>query len=251
MNFAPLPDDWPVQRDRLQRIATHVLANAQHHVSGHVALTVLPGGFGTPEFGPDRSRVRIAGGSLHVERADGERDGERAATSVVVPIAGSSIRELCEAAGVEPDPDLTVGDDTPVLGDPDEMIVLDSGATGVVGDWFALGQRAIDAAVASLPDPRASVVRLWPEHFDVGVDLAPDAARRPELRCNLGASAGDPLHQEPYLYVGPWGEERPGPDGFWNAPFGAVLGFGDLDVSENPLASATEFFLHGIARLRM
>ena len=251
MNFATLPDDWPVQRDRLQRIATHVLANAQHRATGHVALTVLPGGFGTPEFGPDRSRVRIAGGSLHVERADGERDGERAATSVVVPLAGSSIRDLCRAAQVDPDPDLSVGGDTPDLGDPDEMIVLDPAATAVLGDWFSLGQRAMDTAVASLPDARASVVRLWPEHFDVGVDLAVDADRRPDVRCNLGASAGDSFHPEPYLYVGPWGDERPGPDGFWNAPFGAVVGFGDLDVSADPLAAAIEFFLHGIARLRL
>ena len=108
----------------------------------------------------------------------------------------------------------------------------------------------MDTAIASLPDPRASVVRLWPEHFDVGVDLAVDPATRPEARVNLGAAAGDGSHQEPYLYVGPWGDERPGPSDFWNAPFGATLGFADLDAAANPLHAATEFFLHGIAYLR-
>jgi hypothetical protein len=27
----------------------------------------------------------------------------------------------------------------------------------------------------------------------------------------------------PYLYVGPWTEDRPGDAAYWNAPFGAVL----------------------------
>jgi hypothetical protein len=130
------------------------------------------------------------------------------------------------------------------------MLMLDSDATTVLGDWYLLGHRAVDVAIASLPDPQASIVRLWPEHFDVGIDLAVDSRSKPGVRTNLGASAGDEFHQEPYLYVAPWSDDRPGPTEFWNAPFGATLGYGDLDVSENPLAAATEFFLHGIAYLR-
>ena len=250
MNFAELPDDWPDQRDALHLVAAHVLANAQKQMNGHFALMPLPGGFGTPQYGPDRLRLRVAGGSLFVERVDGERDGEAAATTETVPIAGSSIRQLCALAEVEPDPDLWIGEDTPDLGDPDAPIALDSITSTLVGDWFALGQRAMDAAVASLPDARSTVARLWPEHFDVGLDLAVDAARKPGTRCNLGAAAGDSFHPEPYLYVGPWDSARPGPESFWNAPFGATLGFGDLDVSENPLQAAGEFFLTGIAHLR-
>ncbi len=68
--------------------------------------------------------------------------------------------------------------DTPPLGDVDEMLLLDSSATTVVGDWYALGQRAMDVALASLPDPQASIVRLWPEHFDVGADLAVNSQRQ-------------------------------------------------------------------------
>lgn len=251
MHFSELPDDWPDQREELRRIATHVVAQAQQQVTGHFSLVALPGGFGTPQFGPERRRVRVAGGSLFVEQADGERDGEPAATTVVVTIAGSTLRQLCAAAGFEPDPDLRVGHDTPPPGDLDSPLRLDSVTSAVVGDWYALGQRAIDGAVASLPDAQASVVRLWPEHFDLGVDLAVDATGRPGVRCNLGASAGDDFHQEPYLYVGPWTDDRPGPPEFWNAPFGAVLGFGELDVSDNPLAAAGDFFLQGISALRI
>ncbi len=245
MNFASLPEDWPNQREALRRIAVHVVARAEQQATGHFALMPLPGGFGTPQFGPGRERVRVVGGSLFVESiVDGQ------ARTVVEMIAGSTIRSLCTAAGCDVDTPLSVGHDTPPLGDPDAMILLDSDAVGVLDDWYQLGHRAIDTAVASLPDAQASVTRLWPEHFDIGTDVAIDAARRPDARTNLGASPGDGFHQEPYLYVGPWGPERGGPDDFWNAPFGATLGWGDLDASDNPLRTATEFFLTGLAYLR-
>ena len=250
MHLVALPDDWPAERAVLQRVLTHVVARAQHDATGHLALVALPGGVGTPQFGPGRRRVRLAGGSIYVEDADGERDGETTATTRVAPVAGATIRELCALAGVEPDPAMSVGADTPPLGDPDEPLSLDPTAVTLLGDWWALGQRAIDAVLASLPDPRASVVRLWPEHLDVAVDLAVDPVGRPGARVNLGASAGDASRQEPYLYVGPWGDERPGPAAFWDLPFGATLGYGDVDVAEHPLAAATEFLLRGVALLR-
>ena len=250
MNFVELPDDWPRERDTLRRIATHVVAQAQQKTTGHFALMPLAGGFGTPQFGDDRRRVRVAGGSLFVENAATPTGESTTATTAVHMIAGSTIASLCAACGFAPDPDFQVGHDTPPLGDLDEMLVFDSAATTIVGDWYSLGQRAMDVALASLPDPQASIVRLWPEHFDVGIDLAVNNHEKPGVRTNLGAAAGDGFHQEPYLYVGPWGPERPGPEGFWNAPFGAVLTFGELDAAENPLAAATEFFLHGIAYQR-
>lgn len=247
MNFAPLPDDWPTQRETLRTIGTHVVARAQQQDTGHFALMPLPGGFGTPQFGADRRRVRVAGGSLFVESiVDGT------ARTRVEMIAGSTIRTLCDAAGADVDAELSVGHDTPELGDADAdaMIILDSGAVTVLDDWYQLGARAIDSAVASLPDAQAAVARLWPEHFDIGTDVAIDPIKQPEARTNLGCAAGDGFHEEPYLYVGPWGPERPGSADFWNAPFGATIGWGDLDASENPLQTAIEFFLTGLARLR-
>lgn len=250
MNFVQLPDDWPGQREALRRLATHVVARAQAEVTGNFALMPLPGGFGTPQFGPDRRRVRLAGGSLFIEHIDSTPDGPSAAHTDVHMVAGSTIRQLCEVLGVDIDLDFSVGNDTPPLGNPDEMLILDSDTTTVLGDWWALGQRAMDIAIASFPDPQASVTRLWPEHFDVGIDLAVNPVAKPGARVNIGAASGDAFHQEPYIYVAPWNEQRPGPADFWNAPFGAVIGFGDLDASDNPLAAATEFFLHGIAHLR-
>ncbi len=247
MNFATLPADWTNQRDTAQRLATHVLGQARFRHDHLFDLVPLPGGFGTPPVGPQRERVRIAGGSLFIERIVGDDVRHLTATTDVVTIAGNTIAGLCAAIGFEPDPDFWVGGDTPALGDPDEPIQLDSTTTSVLGDWYLLGQRAIDDAVASIPDAAASVGRVWPEHFDYGTDL--DA--KPGVRCNLGAAAGDAFNQQPYLYVGPWDDARPGPAEYWTAPFGAVLTFAELDIAESPLGRATEFMLHGLSYLRM
>lgn len=245
-NLHPLPDDWGAQRRTLQRIATHVLGQARFRHDGLFDLTPLPGGFGTPPVGPERERIRLVGGSMFVERVAGADVYTMTATTEVVTVAGSSIAELCRSIGFEPDPGFWVGSDTPALGDPDEMIVLDSLSAQIAGEWYLLGQRAIDEAVASLPDAQASVGRLWPEHFDHGIDLAAS----PGVRCNLGAAAGDGFSDEPYLYVGPWDAGRPGSADYWNAPFGAVVGYSDVDASADPLGRAVEFFYEGIGNLR-
>jgi hypothetical protein len=168
------------------------------------------------------------------------------ASCSAMTIAGSTLRELCSFVGFEPDPDFWTGDDTPSLGDPDTPIIFDGRAAVLLGDWFLLGQRALDEAIASVPDPAASVGRLWPEHFDYGTDLA----AAPGVRCNLGVSPGDGFHEEPYLYFGPWDDNRPGPADYLNAPFGAILSFATLDVADDPGGAATEFFLQGVAYMR-
>ncbi len=128
----------------------------------------------------------------------------------------------------------------------DETILLDSDTAAVLGEWYLLGQRALEEAVSSIPSAAASVGRLWPEHFDFGIDLA----AKPDVRVNLGAAAGDGGIDEPYLYVGPWGPERPGAAEYWTAPFGATLTFRELNLVESPLGRAVEFFLHGLSSLR-
>lgn len=246
MNFAPLPDDWPDQRDTLRFLATHLLAQARHRHDGLFDLVPSAGGFATPPVGPHRERVRLVGGSLFIERVSGDHISRLTATTEVVTVAANSLGELCARVGFTPDPDFWVGDDTPAARDPDQPIMLDGSATAALGEWYLLGQRAIDEVVASLPDPDATVGRLWPEHFDFGIDLA----AAPGRRCNLGAAAGDAFDAEPYLYVGPWGAERPGRADFWNAPFGATLSYGALDGADDPLRLAIEFFMTGIAALR-
>jgi hypothetical protein len=72
---------------------------------------------------------------------------------------------------------------------------------------------ALEALIAEAdPDEAASDIHLWPEHFDVAVELGDEAAGR---RATYGVSPGDELHPEPYAYVAPWTPPPPGPP--WNS----------------------------------
>ena len=244
-DLGPLPTDWAVQRSTMQRLAAHVLGQARHRHDGLFDLVPTPGGFGTPAVGPHRERVRLDGGRLFVERVVGDDLGALDATTTVVDIDRSTIASLCATAGFRPSPDFRVGADTPPLGDPDEPLALDGAAVELLGTWYLLGQRAIDGVVATTPSAAATVGRLWPEHFDFGIDLA----ARPDLRVNLGAAAGDAFHDGPYLYVGPWSADRPGDPTYWNAPFGAVLGYADVRSADDPVEFAERFLRRGVDRL--
>ena len=97
------------------------------------------------------------------------------------------------------------------------------GARRLVGDRG----RCVDEAGGRLAggvrgDGRPAVARALRPRLLGGSSAGDD------VRANLGASPGDAYEPEPYLYVGPWGPERPGDPGYWNAPFGAVLRRGEL-----------------------
>ena len=77
-SLAELPTTFADTRDALQRVAVHIVARARNQGGAHsIGLRVTPGGFGTPEFGPDVTRVRVSGGLIL--RESGGPDG---ATSV-------------------------------------------------------------------------------------------------------------------------------------------------------------------------
>jgi len=236
-----LPDSYVPTRDVLQHVAVHVVARARSQAVDRIGLRPTPAGFGTPLFGADRVRVRVSGGLL-------VRESEGTAGSAIVArkIDGSTLAELAAVAGVELDEDLNVGHDTPPLGDASALLAIDADAAAALAAWYAVSAAALDRVVEALPaDATPTVVQLWPEHFDVALD----AAATPEIRVNLGGSPGDGFHQEPYAYVGPWTDDRPGDPAFWNAPFGAVLGHDVLVGDPDPVTRLTEFFLDGMRRL--
>jgi hypothetical protein len=224
----------------LQRVAVHVVARARQQATGRFSLRVTPGGFGTPEFGDDCRRVRVAGELLIVES-----DAPGAASARALAIDGASLRDLAELAGVDVAAPLDVGHDTPDIGDVDAPVALDDSIARGVAEWYRVVAAALDRVAATVPAASsASLARLWPEHFDVSFDVA----AQPDLRVNLGGSPGDGYSAEPYLYVGPWTDARPGAAQFWNTPFGAArrrseLGSGDL------VAAAAAFLLEGYRRL--
>jgi hypothetical protein len=236
-----LPDTFVPTRDALRHVAVHIVARARSQAAGQISLRTTVGGFGTPAFGDDGVRVRVSGGVL-VRDADGAGHAAAEATA----LHGSTLAELASFARVDLDAALDVGSDTPPLGDVAAPLSVDAAAADALAAWYAVTAIALDRAVAQLPASAApTITRLWPEHFDVALD----AAASPECRVNLGGSPGDGFDAEPYAYVGPWTEDRPGDPAFWNAPFGAVLRYAALVDTDDPAARLADFFLGGMRRL--
>ena len=233
-----LPSGLGETRASLHRVAAHVLARARHAEIGRLDLLPTPGGFGTPAFGAHHSVLRVSGASLIIERTL----AAGAATHSIV-LDGASLAEVAEFVGLSLDPGFSVGHDTPPF-DPLEALHVDAPATLAIGAWFAFGSSLLDVVVSARPDADVDRVRLWPEHFDLGLSM--DAT--PTARVNLGASPGDDEIDEPYLYLAPWGGARPEavPDGYWNASFGAALTYGEVAAAHDPTTAALRFWRAGL-----
>ena len=229
------PDPLAPTRRTLQRVATHVLARARADHGGRFGLRVTPSGIATPVFGPDETVVRLAGTDLIHEHQT--PDG---AVLEVLALPGRTLAEAAAFAGVDLDVPFTPGGDAPAVGDPSVPLDLDPVAAAELFDWFATGARALDAVLPALTSP--TVAQLWPEHFDVGL-----AATTASGGVTLGVSPGDDAVPGPYVYVAPWGPDRPGDPGFWNVPFGAAAARAVL--TGEPVAAAAGFLRQGLALL--
>jgi hypothetical protein len=235
MAAAP-PEAYTSTRLELQRVATHILARARFAAEGRFGLRVTLSGISTPAFGDDGQVLRILGTALVRELRT-----EHGARSAIIDISGHSLAELGAFAGVDLDEEFNAGTDTPAVGDPTTPIDLHGQADEVLR-WFDIGARALDRVLPGTVEP--SIVQLWPEHFDVAFD-----AETAHGRVNLGASPGDSGQLQPYLYVGPWGADRPGDASFWNAGFGATVTRDALYRTGDPLGEAVEFFGRGLSLL--
>lgn len=235
-----LPDGYDATRETLHRVAVHVLARRRAAAISRFGLRPAIAGFATPTFGqPDEETVlRVAGTTLVREH----RDATGMHTSTC-SIDGATLDELAAFAGADLSQPFSVGRDTPGLGDVTGPLRADADAAELVGNTYAMGARAIDTLLVRVGERAApTVAQLWPEHFDLGIDIAagPD-------RVNLGTSPGDKYHAGPYAYVGPWSPERPGDAEFWNAPFGALLDIADIARGTGEVADIVEFFARGVA----
>jgi len=217
----PLPDTFTTTRNALHALAEHVIAPARWAVNGKIGLRYTWHGFGTPFFGDDE-QVRIEGDALVVAAANGEH---RAGIT--------TLRDMATAAGIKPGAPADVYTPTTAV-DVDEPLAVDAASAIALGDWFGFGASVLEQLRADAlrdttpPDEPPGRVQIWPEHFDIAVDLG-----RAGSRANFGASPGDAEHGEPYLYVGPW-EPRQGP--FWNESWGASLPYSDLLAGADPMA---------------
>jgi hypothetical protein len=213
-------------RSELHRVAAHVLGRRRFDVSGHFGLRASPGGIATPAFGPEPEVVRIDGTTL-VREVGTE--------SSSVDLAGSTLAELAQFAEVDLGSEYSAGANTPPVGARHEPLRLDQDELAELVAWFDLGWRVLDTCTARLGEGwTSSTIQLWPEHFDVGTTVS----RRDGPSINLGSSPGDAFSADPYVYVGPWGPERPGDAAFWNAPFGAYV---TREVAPDA-SSALDFF---------
>ncbi len=222
-------------RRELQRLATHVLARARAAHGGRFGLRATPSGIATPLFGPEDTVLRICGTVLVREH-----QGPEGAVAEVLPLQGRTLADAAAFAGVGLDAPFEAGSDAPRVGDAAAELALEPVATAVLLDWFATGARVLDALLADLVRP--TVAQLWPEHFDLGLATSTGSGG-----VTLGASPGDEGVPEPYVYVAPWGTDRPGDPGYWNAPFGAVATAAGL--AGDPVAGAVSFVRHGLALL--
>jgi hypothetical protein len=221
------PADGPAlvrTRNAWHVLAEHVLAPARHRVNGKIGLRYTRGGFGSPYFGANE-QVRVADEGLVVVR-----DG--ALTIRPISTAGGAAREL----GFEPGAPTDVYTPTTAL-DAEEPLEIDPASARMLGDWFGFGASVLEALRAEVPaSDEPARVQLWPEHFDLSVDLGDDSTGR---RGTFGASPGDEAHPEPYLYVTPWTTQT---GDFWNEGSYASFPFAGLLAAPDQRERAREFF---------
>ncbi|MGZ8650499.1 MAG: hypothetical protein ACXW08_18035 [Solirubrobacteraceae bacterium] len=120
-----------------------------------------------------------------------------------------------------------------------EPLDVDPDAAARLADWYAFGHAVLEAFVAgAAAEDAPTPIRLWPEHFDIAIELGPEQAGR---RANYGFSPGDEQHAEPYAYVGPWTAEVQGE--LWQASAfnGAELSYSELLAAPDQRAAALAF----------
>jgi hypothetical protein len=210
-------------RRALHQLAEQVISPVRAQANGKIGLRYTRGGFGTPFFGQD-VQVRVEGVELVVlEGSDERRD----------PI--TTLAAAAELVGLAPLPD-------------DVPLEVDGGACAFVGDWYGFAASVLEdlrAEADAEADP--SRVQLWPEHFDMALELGREDAGR---RAAYGCSPGDAGHPEPYLYVAPWVSPPPGE--LWQATgfSGAELPFAELLGAEDQRGVALSFFRARAVALR-
>jgi hypothetical protein len=205
-------------------LAEQVLSAARYRATERIGLRPTPGGFGTPRYGGDEE-VRVDGVEL-VHRVGGEEQRQpitspRAAAEFVgVPLGAPPVYTAATHA------------------DPDAPLEVEAEGVAALATWFAVVDAALTALRRQHPDDSPTGAQLWPEHFDLAIELGDEDAG---VRANYGGSPGDTTIAAPYLYVGPWQEARRA-GRFAAYPFGAVSTYEELGATADPAAAAREFF---------
>jgi hypothetical protein len=207
-------------RQSLHRLAEHVVSPARQAANGKIGLRYTRGGFGTPYFGED-IQVRVEGTELVVVL--GRLGTERRATITTLAAAAELVSERGAPAAVL----------------SDEPLAVDPVPAAFLGDWYGFAASVLEelrAEADASHDP--SRVQLWPEHFDMALELGSEQAG---ARAAYGLSPGDDEHDEPYAYAAPWSAPAPGP--LWQATSftGAELGYAGIVAAGDQREAVLEF----------
>jgi hypothetical protein len=241
--WLPLPqlppaDAFAATRHALHTVAEHVLARARYEANGKIGLRFTRHGFGTPWFrhGDQDAQVRVENGRVIVRCGDETRSAE------ITTVAAAA-----ELAGIEPGAPANVyAPETPL--EPDAVLVVDDSSARFLGEWYGFAASVVEQVRAEAsPADQPSRVQLWPEHFDLSIDLGDEPAGG---RGTFGASPGDDAHSSPYLYVTHW---SPVPaDEYWNATSfeGASLSIDVLADTRDQRGAALAFYRRGQEVLR-
>ncbi len=219
--LAPLPAEFVATVAGLHRVAEELVAPSRKP-DNEIALKVTAGGFGTPRFAFEGAehQVRVEGDEL-VHEVGSE---QRRAPLESLAGAGEIVAELLPAgAALDPAP-----------------LAVERESAGALAAWYRFGQGALEHLRAGAGAAEAaSEPTLWPEHFDLAIELGDEALG---ARATYGFSPGDENHPEPYAYVAPWAAQSAA--GLWSAIGfdGAELGYAELRAAPEPGAAVSEFF---------
>ena len=224
--LGPVPSGLIATRLSLHRLAEQVIAPARRHANGKVGLRYTRGGFGTPFFGAD-VQVRVQGTELIVCQDGVSRRAQL-----------TSLTAAAEHLGPELLPGHQELDASP--------LELDAGGAAFLGHWYGLAASALEELRAGSGEHEPSRVQLWPEHFDMALELGRKATG---ARAAYGLSPGDEAHAEPYVYVAPLSAPTPGP--LWQASGfdGAELAYSDLLAAADQRDAVLAFFRDRLAAL--
>lgn len=218
--LTPQPDGFQQGLAAIHQVAQHAVAPVRYNANGKIGLRYTFGGFGTPFYGED-AQVRVEG--MEVVAQNGQ-------SIDAVPL--TNLGELRDF--------LAVGQDLPFRGptrwDLDRPLTIAGQHVDFLGDLYGFATSVLEELRSEWIDEEPTRVQIWPEHFDIAVDLGSQSRR-----ANYGLSPGDEGHPEPYLYVGPW-EQRTG--AVWNDSHfpGASLMHSDLVAANDQRAAAIDFF---------
>ncbi|MCW3014207.1 MAG: hypothetical protein JWO02_1299 [Solirubrobacterales bacterium] len=218
MPLPPAPATLVCTRQALHLVAEQILAAACTPATGNeIALEARPGGFGTPPL-PDGGWVGVDGARLSIGASDGTFDEHTLTT----------LHAAATLAGLVHGPM------------PDAPLAVDPVAADMLATVFAFGDATLNTLRAEAPaDAAPSLIRLWPERFDIAYEEGNEAAG---TRAGFGISPGDDDHSQPYAYVTPWSRPPVGP--LWNATAfsGAELPYEDLRAAADPVGVVLTFW---------